>query len=429
MKVIVVGAGLAGLVCARELRKEGVDVLVLEASDGVGGRVRTDAVDGFLIDRGFQVLFDAYPAVQRHLDLNRLRLRPFDPGAVICRDGAMSVLTDPFRDGNFRDVASALLTSVLTPADKVRTLEMSRRLKAQKATDDEQDNESTTEAFLRAADFSESAINRFFRPFYGGIFLDRSLATTAASFRFYLRMLTEGHANLPEAGIGAVTAQLAEPLTDVVRLETRIASLLRSGDGVTGVVTEDGDEIVADAVVVATDAPAAARLAGAPAPTSGLAVTSVYFAGDRPVSDSRKLLLNAMPDAFVNNAQPLSNVAPSYAPVGRHLLGATILGDPEMDDNTLIARAWSDINAMLCSDREAVRALASYSPLAVRRVRFAQFAQPPRSLTNLPGNTTLTPGLFYAGEWTKASSINGAMTSGELAAQSILASWRMSKSQ
>src|SRR3954451_23608760 len=128
MTVIIVGAGLAGLTCARHLRQEGVDVAVLEASDDVGGRVRSDVVDGFILDRGFQVLFDNYPAVRRNIDLRSLDLQAFDPGAIICHDGRRTILTDPLRDRTFRDVVEAVITRAVTPMDKLRTLRLALRL-------------------------------------------------------------------------------------------------------------------------------------------------------------------------------------------------------------------------------------------------------------------------------------------------------------
>jgi len=424
MKIVVVGAGLAGLVCARELRKAGLDVLLLEASDDVGGRVRTDIVDGFKIDRGFQVLFDAYPAVRRNLDLPRLSLQAFDPGAVICIDGAQSVLTDPLRDGAWQDVAAAAVAPVIPVADKVRTLALSRRLSRTKITDEEEPDEVSTEEYLRREGYSIRTIDTFFRPFYGGIFLDRSLSTSAAAFRFYLRMLTEGSAMLPEGGIGAVTQQLAEPLTgaDAVRLNAPVQSLMRAEGAVTGVVLEGGEEIKADGVVLAVEAPAAARLANISVPEGALGVTAVYFAGDRAITQSRKLFLNASADAYVNNAQALSTVAPSYAPAGRHLLGATILGISEDPDEDIISRAWADIQSMFSGDREAVRALASYSPLCVRRIPYSQFPQPPGIQYRLQEPGRHGAGLFIAGEWTQGSSINGAMTSGEQAAAAVVRS-------
>ena len=95
--VLIIGAGLAGLCCARRLAEAGVTFQIVEASDGIGGRVRTDEVDGFLLDRGFQVLLTAYPEARRVLDYSRLDLKPFSPGALSWFAGRMNRLVDPWR--------------------------------------------------------------------------------------------------------------------------------------------------------------------------------------------------------------------------------------------------------------------------------------------------------------------------------------------
>ena len=423
MKVCIVGAGLAGLTCARHLQSAGVEVVVVEASDDVGGRVRSDKVDGFTLDRGFQVLFDAYPAVKRNLNVAALDLRAFDPGAILCRDGRQSVLTDPLRDKNWADIAGAAANLAIPVADKLRTLQLSQSLSGiGSGYDPHQPDDQSTYDYLKAYGFSDVTIDIFFRPFYGGILLKRDLSTTAAAFRFYFRMLSTGRTAVPSAGMGAVTRQLAEPLLAVsaIRLNAPVQNLNRTENGITGVVLESGETIDADAVVLAVPAPAAAHLAGLPAPEGALGKATIYFAGDKALNDSKKLVLNADPDAFVNDAQQISNVAPTYAPLGRHLLGATVLGDPEMDDTQLCNAAMDDLHAMYAGDREAVRALASYAPLKVYRIPYSQFPQPPGVYGTLPGVTTDQPGLYVAGEWTESSSINGAMTSGENCAAAVM---------
>jgi phytoene dehydrogenase-like protein len=424
MKVCIVGAGLAGLTCARHLHSAGGEVLVLEASDDVGGRVRSDIVDGFILDRGFQVLFDAYPAVKRNLDIGALDLRAFEPGAIICRGGRQSVLTDPLRDHNWADVAGAAANLAIPVTDKLRTLQLSQSLSGIGSGFDpyEPDDQSTYE-YLKGLGFHDSTIDVFFRPFYGGILLKRDLSTTAAAFRFYFRMLSTGQTAVPSAGMGAVTQQLAAPLREAgaIRLNAPVRSLMQRERRTTGVVLETGETIDADAVVLAVPAPAAAHLAGLPAPEGALGKATIYFAGDKALSDSKKLVLNADKDAFVNDAQQISNVAPGYAPMGRHLLGATVLGDPEMDDTQLCNAAMDDLRKMYAADREAVRALASYAPLKVYRIPYSQFPQPPGVYGSLPGVTTDQPGLYVAAEWTESSSINGAITSGENCAAAVLA--------
>ncbi len=421
MHVLIIGAGLAGLTCARELVKRGISVQIVEASDGVGGRVRSDVVDGFTIDRGFQVLFDAYPAVRRQLDLAALDLRPFAPGAVICHNGRRALLTDPLRDP--ADALPAVLSDIIPFADKLRTLQLAIELRTRSIAQILAGEDTTTEAYLRGRGFAEQTIDRFFRPFYGGIFLDRSLATSAKCFRFDFKMLSDGGTMLPARGIGQISAQLAAPLLarGGVRLNAQVVALLRDADRVTGVRLASGEALHADAVVLATAAPEAAQLSGLPTPTGSVGTTAVYLAGHTPVWRGTKLALNAAAGALVNNAAMLSNVAAELAPAGRTLLSATILGAPAGDDMQIGRAALRELHQMFAGDRAAQAALASYQVLRVVRVPYAQFQQPPGIHPRLPDNRTTIGGLYVAAEWTEASSINAAILSGERCAAAIKA--------
>lgn len=418
MHVVIVGAGVAGLTAARALQRQGIRISIYEASDGVGGRVRTDMVDGFRLDRGFQVLFDAYPAVQRWLDLPQLELAAFDPGAVIVRDGRSTLLTDPLRD--WRHTWSAFRSDAATLSDKLRVLLLSWQCRQRSIADIRAGNDDTTEAYLRRFGFSEQSIDRFFRPFYGGIFLDRRLHTSAKCFLFDFKMLAMGRTVVPAAGMGALSLQLASGLGDGVtlHLQQRIAGLIREDDRVVGIRRADGETVLADAVILATAAPDVAQLAGLPVPTAALGTVTLYWEGDVALTQQRKLWLNANTDAFVNNASPLTAVAPSYAPAGRHLLSATVLGVPELSDAELFARAENDL-LVLCGP-----AVQRYRRLRLYRIPYAQFAQPPGIHPTLPHNRTAHPGLYVAGEFTEASSINAAMISGEKAARALLRDYR-----
>lgn len=415
MHTLVIGAGLAGLTCARALLRAGRTVTVLEAGDDVGGRVRSDHIDGFTLDRGFQVLFDAYPAARRQLDLGALDLRAFDPGAIICAGGRRAVLTDPLRDRDPAALLGAALTGVVSPLDKLLTLALALELRGQSVAGLLAGADESSEAYLRRRGFSQAAIDRFFRPFYGGIFLDRSLRTSAKCLRFNFKMLSDGRTCVPARGVGAISQQLAAELRAAgrIRLGARVAALSTDGERVTGAQLDDGSLLIADATVLAVPAPEAARLSGLPTPTGSLSTATLYFAGGRPLYRGRKLLLNADPGAFVNNAVLLSNVAPEYAPPGQHLLSATVLGAPDLDDAALSERALADLRGMFAGEQAALDALAGYRPLRIYRIPYAQFPQPPGLHPGLPDNASGRPGLFFAGEFTEASSLNAAMVSGE----------------
>jgi phytoene dehydrogenase-like protein len=412
MKTIVVGAGLAGLTCAKVLRELGVEVAVFEASDGVGGRVRTDEQDGFLLDRGFQVYFTSYPVARRHLDYEALDFREFDPGAIVCRGPEKSVLSDPLRDP--KALVASLRSEAATFKDKLRTLDLVARSVqgGLSAGAENGEPDTSTLEYLRAAGLSELYIDSFFRPFYGGIFLNRGLTTSARVLRFTLRMLSTGRTVVPAVGMGEIPRQLSSRLPeDAVQLDSPVDSLLRDEGRVVG-ITSAGREHEADAVVVATDAPAAGELTGEAVPEGAVGEACIYYETDG-TGNAKKILLNAGEEAFVNNAVQMSNISERYAPPGRHLLCAVALTGLDLPDGEIYRRGIEDMSRWYQD--------VDFRPLAVYRIPYGQFAQPPGVHGRLPENRTQTPGLFMAGEYTEDASINGSMLSGEKAAGAVLA--------
>ena len=420
--IIIVGAGLAGLTCAKVLAHAGREVLVLEASDGVGGRVRTDIQADYRLDRGFQVLFTAYPTVQRHLDLAALRLQAFQPGALIAQRGKLYAVSDPFRDHNFSRVAATVTNPLMSVGDKLRMVALRNATRQQTITATlhaPQADDRSTLAELQALGFTtKGSIDQFFRPFYGGIFLNRDLHTSARMFRFIFKMLATGDIALPAQGIGAITEQLVSHLpVGAVRTRSRVDEVVVQGGKVAGVRLSTGEHIAAETVVLAVEAPAAQRLAGIeiPAAAQPVAANCAYFAAPTSLYEGPKLVLNADPAGFINNVTQLTNIAPSYAPAGQHLISAVILGQPALDDAAIEARCRRDLAQLFPqADVTTLRWLGMY------RIPMAQFDQPPGIFQQLPDNGTTTAGLLVAGEFTESSSIHGAMLSGEKAAQAIL---------
>jgi phytoene dehydrogenase-like protein len=414
MRVIIVGAGLAGLTCAKVLAESGTTVTLFEASDGVGGRVRTDTVDGFLLDRGFQVYFTSYPASRRHLDHTKLNLRAFDPGALVHRGGKSSVLSDPLRDP--KALVPTLLSGAATFSDKLRTAGLAAKILSGSAAAAAAENggvDTSTLDYLRSSGLSERYIDSFYRPFYGGVFLSRTLYTSSRVFRFTFRMLATGRTVIPARGMGEIPKQLAANLpTDQIRLDSPVEALLRDGDRVAGVMA-GGREHEADAVVVATDAPTAGELTGEAVPEGSVGEVCLYYETSG-LGSGKKVMLNAEDDAFVNNAVEISNISERYAPDARHLLYAVTLEGQDLPDDELHRRGVEELSRWYPE--------ADFRPLGLRRIPYGQFAQPPGIHDDLPRNRTATSGLFLAGEYTEDSSINGSMLSGETAAGDVLAS-------
>ncbi len=423
--VIVVGAGMAGLTCAVTLHAAGRPVLVLEASDGVGGRVRTDRHPaGYLLDRGFQVILEAYPALRRQIDVAALRPAAFDAGALVWTGRRLVPLADPLRHPTAlpRDLTSSLFGG----GDKLRLVALALRARlagwesAREASGDPSTAPSAAE-LLWGAGFSRGFVDRFARPFWGGILLDRSLATDAGPLRFTLKMFLEGNAVLPEFGVQAMPERLARRLPiGTVRLRRPAEALVTEGNRVTGVRVR-GETLPAAAVVIATDPPAAKHLTGIDAiPDRGVPCATVFLAGARDPGLGRRLALDGTGASIVNHLAPLSTVAPSYAPPGRHLLAAVVLSDALEDaalaDDTILAQRARDAAAAIIGHDPA-----DWTSLRVTRVPFSQFAQPPGIYARLPTNVTPTRGLYLATEATVDSSYNGAILSGEAAARAVLA--------
>lgn len=419
--IIIIGAGLAGLTCAKQLVEAGRKVLVLEAADQVGGRLRTDYhEDGYRLDRGFQVLFTAYPSVARHLNLDTLKQRRFEPGAILVKNGKRYEISDPLREP--KQALTSLLNPLISPLDKLRVVRLRTEL-ARRATSDifagkkqKEGHDESTEAFLRRHGFSNTFIDNFARPFYGGIFLDRSLQTSARMFQFTFKMLATGDIILPAEGIQRIPEQIASYLPKgTVRCNARVKELIQRDRRVEGVILTNGEKITAEQVVVATSSATATQFVQATLPTQAVSATCLYFAGDERLYPQRKILLNPDPQAFINNAVLLTNIVPTYAPPHKHLLSVTVLGDPPEDDQIVAQRCKEELSQWFPQHN-----FQHWQFLAIYRIPFAQFAQQPGVYDQLPGNRTTVEGLYLAGEYTKSSSIQGAIHSGEYAAKELL---------
>lgn len=410
MTTVVVGAGLAGLACARVLADAGRDVLVLEASDGVGGRVRTDVVDGFLLDRGFQVLLTAYPAAVAQLDLGALDLRPFTAGVMVRADGRMQTLTDPLRDPV--GAVGGLTSTVLRPTDAARLLALRARTTLPAGQVVATREQRTTAVHLAALGFSERIVERFFRPFLGGTFFDPDLGTSSRMFELVFRSFFQGDVAVPATGMGAIPVQLSRRLPPgAVRLSTPVE---RVEEGV--VVTAGGERIEAADVVVATDGPTAAQLLDdAVEVPPGLGTATLWW--DAPVSPVRGpwLVLDGDRTGPVNNLAVMSDVAPGYAPAGRSLVAGSVVGVPADGDDALDGAARTQLRGWYGALVE------SWRLLRVDRIPWAQPRQEPRDLPYLARPVAVRERTWVCGDHRDTASIQGALVSGRRTADGILA--------
>ncbi|MFI8454436.1 NAD(P)/FAD-dependent oxidoreductase [Kitasatospora sp. NPDC085464] len=414
-EVIVVGAGLAGLACALDMTAAGRDVLVLEAADDVGGRMRTDDVRGFRLDRGFQVFNTAYPQVRRRLELAALGLRPFTPGFLLADARGSRRVVDPTRrPGAAGDLLPAgLLPTGRLPAGRLRGgLLPLRDLAALgllcagdavlPATLLKRLPETSTARALRRAGVSRRTVDGVLRPFLAGVFLEEGLETSSRLFHLVWRSMLRGSLCLPRDGIGAVPRQLAARLpADRLVRGTRVERVTADG-----VVLADGSVLRARAVVVATGPAQAARLLPGLEVPAVRAVTTFYHAA--PVSPLREPTLVVDAGRQVLNTVVLSEVVPGCSPDGRALVSTSVLGT-DADERAARARA----GVLYGADTSA------WEPLAEYRIAEALPAGP--APLPLSRGTRFAPGRYVCGDHRATGSVQGALASGARAAGEVLA--------
>lgn len=407
-QVLIIGAGLSGLACALKLQAAEIPCLLLEASDAPGGRVRTDVIDGFLLDRGFQVYLDAYPEAGRLLDLPALDLRPFSPGALVFYAGKLHRVMDVFRRPG--SLIPSALAPIGTVADKLRVGLLKWRAHCSPLAEIAARPDRATADHLRDFGFSEEMIDVFFRSFYGGIFLERELRTSSRMFEFTFKMFSAGSATLPAGGMGEISDQLAARLpAGCLRLNSPVVSLSP------GTVTlASGETLTARQIVVATDAATATKLLpeNFPQPVAWRAATNLYYtARDSPINEPI-IALNGSAEGLVNNVCVLSDVSRAYAPPGQHLISVTVLGLNDHPD--LPAAVKNELVAWFGPE------VRDWQHLRTDRIAHAL----PEQLPSGAKPPCPPPGFHLCGDYQTSASIEGAITSGLDTAASLIRYFR-----
>lgn len=425
--VVVVGAGLAGLAAARRLVLGGRSVTVLEAADGVGGRVRSDRVDGYILDRGFQVLLGAYPEPRAVLDLAALDLRPFEPGALIQLGGRFFPVGDPLRR------PSSALSTLRAPlgglATKARVAALGLLARTWPADGPAPGPDRSTAQWLADSGLTGAMTEHLLRPLLAGILLDPTLGTSSRQARFVWRSLATGTVAVPALGMGQIGRQLAEALPEgSVHLRHRVravsaGSVSAGGDksGAISVHLEDGERLSAASVVVAADGPSAAALTvgegvggqGVQDPGSR-SVGCLWYAAAEAPSPTTAIVLDGDGAGPVNNLAVVSNVSPSYAPPGRALMAAAFF-DVEASDGEIDRAARRQLTGWWGP------AVAGWELLRIDRIAHAQPVMAPGTFRRGRQPLALGPGLYVCGDHMENASIQGALVSGRRAAEAVLA--------
>lgn len=392
---------MAGLAAATELSRAGREVLVLEASDGPGGRVRTDEVDGHLLDRGFQILLAGYPEAARLLDYGDLDLQAFTPGALVWWDGRFHRLGDPLREP--ARLFDTLRAPIGSPIDKARILAFRRAVS--KGTLDElwERPETTARQRLEAAGFGPDLIDRFLAPLFAGITLDPDLSGSSRVVEFVFRMLAAGDAVVPAAGMGAISDQLADRLPEgTVRLSAPVAAVQADE-----VQLADGERIEAQHVIVATGMTAASELVGVD-DRGWKGVTSIWFSADESPMAEPVLMLDGAATGALNSVAVMSEVSSAYAPAGRSTVVASF---PSVGPGVADAIRTRIGDLFEGTDR--------WDVLRVDEIARSQPRHPVGHQRS--GFRRLDTGVWLCGDHLADASINGALASGAAAGRAVSA--------
>jgi len=403
--VVIIGAGVAGLTCAAYLTQAKQPFLLLEGSDGVGGRVRTDRYKGYLLDRGFQIFLTDYPEARKLLNYEALDLHAFRSGALIRQKQEFIRVVNPLKEPN--QVLHTFFSGIGSLLDKFKIL----KLAAQTASSSDehllQNSELSTLAYLKKLGFSDTIIKTFFIPFFGGVYLDRNLQTSSNFFKFLFKYFLASEVTLPAEGIEAIPAQLAHKLApQSIRTECPVQELSSENE----IYLKNGNIIKADTVVLANNAAATAQLLGNPAEIDFNQTTCTYFKANKSPEQSKLLLLNTCTNSVVHNLSVPSDICPSYAPVGKTLISVSTHGLHGLSDAELAIKIKEELKDWFGEQVDDWHYLKTYT---------IPEALPPTDPDAAKPKLQLRPNLYRCGDYTAYPSLNAAMATGRLVAEAI----------
>ena len=404
LKIHIIGAGVSGLIAARVLENHGFSPVIIEATDRVGGRVKTDLIGGYRLDHGFQVLLTAYPAAQKYLDYKALELQKFLPGASIFLNNGQKLIGDPLRSPSL--LFSTLFSGIGTISDKIRILKLNLYLKKKSLTTIFAENEQTTHSYLTNLGFSEEIITNFFKPFFSGIFLETKLETSSRMFEFVYKMFGEGHATLPKSGIEAIPKQLLENLkTTILKYNTKVEALKE-----TEITLNDGTYLKSDYTIIATEASELVSNLKNQS-TAWKSCVTLYFETDARVIAKKLIGLISKPGTLVNNIFYNSSLDARIKPANE-LLSVTVIDTQSLSHEVLIKAVKEELQSY-CGITTTKLIKLYHIPRALPRLDNLKYDM-------MPSETRLSNSLFLAGDTQLNGSLNAAMISGERAALGVI---------
>jgi phytoene dehydrogenase-like protein len=406
--ITIIGAGISGLTAAVYLHRKNYNVQIFEATDRVGGRIKTDTIDGFRLDRGFQVLLTDYPEAKALLDYEKLNLQRFLPGATVLYDGGQFDIADPYRR------PSALFSTLFAPVgslkDKFNTFLLKKKLVDISNSAIFNQTETDTYSKLIKYGFSQKMIDRFFKPFFSGIFLENELKTSSNMFDFVMKLFSTGDAAIPALGMEEIPKQLAAMLPENTIHYNHKVRVIENNT----IHCDDGAVLQTDRIIIATEANALAGNYITKQKQRFHQVTNVYFEATVAPNSKAIVILNAaLNKKWVNNLTVMTNVSNRYAPKGKVLVSVSYNGIPEIDDASLAENMKSELKQWYGKQVEDWKILKTY------RINYALPNQD--TVRNEVSNSELqiNENVYMCGDHLMNGSINAAMKTGRLVADLI----------
>ena len=400
----IIGGGISGLIAARVLEEHGLSATIIEATDRLGGRVKTDVVDGYSLDHGFQVLLTAYPAAKKYLDFDALELQEFLPGSAIFKNGKQKIIGDPLR--NLSLLLPTLFSGIGTVNDKLKILALNRRLKKKSIQNIFAEKEQTTRVYLENIGFSEAIITNFFTPFFSGIFLENKLETSSRMFEFVYKMFGEGNAALPKDGIQAIPKQLFEKLkSTTIIFNTKVKSVENGS-----IKLESGETLKSNFTIIATQASGLVSNLKNQA-TLWKSCDTLYFEVAKREIKKPLIGLIAMHNALINNIFYHTSLQTS-ATATKELLSVTVIDKQNLTNKQLVTEVQKELKE-LCNIDSCTFIKQYNIPMALPNLQDIQYEM-------LPSETRLTETIFLAGDTQLNGSLNAAMIAGERAALEVI---------
>ena len=403
-KINIIGAGVSGLIAAQVLENFGYHPTIIEASGKAGGRVKSDIINGYILDHGFQVLLSSYPAAIKYLDFDKLDLQELLPGATIFKDRNQQNIGDPLR--NFSLLFPTLFSSIGNFSDKTKILKLNALLKKKKISSIFKKEEKTTLQYLKDFGFSDNIISDFFKPFFSGIFLEEKLETSSRMFEFVYKMFGEGLAVIPKNGIQAISNQLKENLKQTVfNFNSPTKEVLDHK-----IILQDDSEIKTHITIIATEASSLIpNLKNQN--TDWKSCETLYFETKNRVIKKPLIGLISYENALINNIFYPTSISTSTKG-NKELLSVTIVKNHKLKESDLIEKVKQEL-LEFCNISEAYFLKRYKIKKALPNINNLQYEI---SSTE----TKLKSTIFLAGDQLLNGSLNAAMISGERAALGVI---------